>query len=314
MSYINHVISTMDEKLTSGYRPSNRPDHYGADFISKDKLQNTPRGVDIVAIADGIVGDSSIGGVYKGGEIGCTVAIQHDGKILSRYQHLRDGSIVVKNGERVKKGQKIGVMGNTGYCISYDTTVPPEYRGTHLHLGIKKNSTAYNNGDYVDPIPYLTGAKTIGAGTAAPPAVPDIPNVGNYMGDILFTNIKAYINGKQIALSTSDSKQNLPLIVVEDLAEYGFDVVYNNADRTLKVRRNKNKEAAGMYVEAMPDNVKSGDFKCKYVYTDIKTFLDGEQVSSYCIDGVTLIDAELLGRYGWVAWDGEERELWVALV
>ena len=74
---------------------------------------------------------------------------------------MRLNSVVVKEKQKVKKGQVIGVMGNTGNCVSSNTAIPPEYRGTHLHLGIKENSTAWNNGSWVNPIPYLAGAKII---------------------------------------------------------------------------------------------------------------------------------------------------------
>ena len=86
--------------------------------------------------------------------------LAHEGKILSRYQHMRVGSVPVKVGDKVKKGQVIGVMGNTGNCIS-SRNLPKEYLGTHLHIGIKENSTFYNNGSWVNPVPYLTGQKQI---------------------------------------------------------------------------------------------------------------------------------------------------------
>jgi hypothetical protein len=163
--YKNHVISTSDELLTSGFRPANRPDHTGCDFVDSKGQCNTPRGVDILAFADGKVVE-----VIKGSLVGNTVTIAHEGKILTRYQHMRDG-VKVKVGDTVKKGQIIGVMGNTGYCTSSNKSVPPEYRGTHLHFGVKENSTAYNNGVWVDPLPYLNGEKAV-AGRSANTAVP----------------------------------------------------------------------------------------------------------------------------------------------
>jgi len=160
MQYVNNVIATKDEVLTSGFRVPSRPDHNGVDFVDEKRMCNTKNGVGIVAIADGVVGDSSIGGVIKGAIVGNTVAIQHEGKILSRYQHLRDG-ILVKNGQKVKKGDIIGIMGNTGECWSTSLSIPKEFLGTHLHFSIKENSTSYNNGTWVNPIDYLTGKKTI---------------------------------------------------------------------------------------------------------------------------------------------------------
>jgi hypothetical protein len=54
---------------------------------------------------------------------------------------------------------------------------------------------------------------------------------------------------------------------------------------------------------------KPGTFKCKYLYTEIKTYLSGVEVESYAINGVTLIDFELLVKYGKLIWDGNAREI-----
>jgi hypothetical protein len=45
----------------------------------------------------------------------------------------------------------------------------------------------------------------------------------------------------------------------------------------------------------------------------IRTFLSGVQVESYAIDGQTLIDFELLARYGRVSWNESARELRLVL-
>lgn len=56
------------------------------------------------------------------GNAGNTVWIRHsynnEYDLLSRYCHLKDNSIVVKNGEKVTRGQKIAIMGGTyGYAV-----------------------------------------------------------------------------------------------------------------------------------------------------------------------------------------------------
>jgi len=149
MSYINHVISTKNEKLTSpfGIRPNptgtGTEMHYGIDVVDTNRLERT-RDVGILAVAGGTVVE-----VINGSLIGWTIAVLHDGKILSSYQHMKNGSIKVKVGDTVFKGEQIGVMGTTGRST-----------GIHLHFAIKENSTAYNNGIWVDPVPYLKGIKT----------------------------------------------------------------------------------------------------------------------------------------------------------
>ncbi|MDR1410482.1 MAG: M23 family metallopeptidase [Oscillospiraceae bacterium] len=57
-------------------------------------------------------------------------------------------TVAVKKGDKVKAGQVLGTMGRSGYCT-----------GLHLHLGLRKGST------WIDPLPYLTGAKALPGGT-----------------------------------------------------------------------------------------------------------------------------------------------------
>lgn len=59
------------------------------------------------------------------------------------YGHLEQ--ILVKVGQQVKAGDKIGTMGNTGFVVSDQTTksfwgeAPRQsHPGTHLHLGLRK--------------------------------------------------------------------------------------------------------------------------------------------------------------------------------
>ena len=57
------------------------------------------------------------------------------------YGHLLKG-ICVKNGDKVKKGQVIGFMGNSGYS-----------NGQHLHFELRRGANA--KGNSIDPISYL---------------------------------------------------------------------------------------------------------------------------------------------------------------
>ena len=83
---------------------------------------------------------------------GIEVIIKHNeinGTVYySRYVHLAPNSVVVKEGDKIKKGTKIANMGNTG-CST----------GTHLHFEL------YTDSGYVDPS-YLfkqcSGAEIVG--------------------------------------------------------------------------------------------------------------------------------------------------------
>jgi len=133
--------------------------------------------------------------------------------------------------------------------------------------------------------------------------------VGDPLGDVLYSDIVAFIDGYAIPTSI---KNGTTMVVVEDLLKYGFDVVWNGADRTLKIERNEKKVFKPLTVEKDTTH-KPGTFKCKYVYTDIKTYISGELIESFAINGVTLIDFELLARYGKLNWDGSAREIKLTL-
>lgn len=102
--------------------------HHGVDIFAK-------KGTPITAVIDGYVrtGTGGLGGKYiwlSGGMFGL-------GSARYYYAHLDD--FAVESGDKVKKGEVIGYVGNTGNA----RTTPP-----HLHFGI------YAGGP-VDPEPFL---------------------------------------------------------------------------------------------------------------------------------------------------------------
>jgi hypothetical protein len=144
--------------------------HNGADFTDAQRLERT-QDVGILAIADGMVVE-----VINGALVGWTVAVAHEGRILSRYQHMKNGSVRVKTGDKIKKGDTIGVMGTTGRSTAI-----------HLHLGIQENWSSGLNGWWVDPLPYLRGEKTIvGATSDKTPAAAAAPSLQKRAGETEF--------------------------------------------------------------------------------------------------------------------------------
>jgi murein DD-endopeptidase MepM/ murein hydrolase activator NlpD len=101
--------------------------HQGIDFSGRP-------GSAILAAADGVVTFAG----YKG-DYGRTIEINHGDDCFTRYAHSK--LIFVKQGDVVKKGQVIALMGSTGRAT-----------GTHLHFEI------YKHGRPVDPFIYLTQA------------------------------------------------------------------------------------------------------------------------------------------------------------
>jgi murein DD-endopeptidase MepM/ murein hydrolase activator NlpD len=109
--------------ITSQFEPSKK--HYGIDVVSKP-------GEMVSAALDGIVLYSS----YSM-ETGNVVIIQHRDNILTIYKHL--ARILKTSGNRVKSGEAIGVLGNSG---EYTT-------GPHLHFEIWYKGSAINPADYI---------------------------------------------------------------------------------------------------------------------------------------------------------------------
>jgi hypothetical protein len=131
------------------------------------------------------------------------------------------------------------------------------------------------------------------------------PEIGAPLGDVLYTDIIAYINGEAIPSYNIDGNT---FIIAEDLMRYGFNVAWDGEERTLKVLGwNANK--AFDPIPAEKETAASGAFKTNYFYTDIKTFVSGEEAEGFNIDGQTLIHFDLLAEYGMVEWDAQAREL-----
>ena len=80
-----------------------------------------PLGTDVVASGSGIVLEAAEKEAW-----GNLIIIQHDEEYTSYYAHL--DSMIVEKGNRVKTGQPIGYVGNTGYST-----------GPHLHYEVRKN-------------------------------------------------------------------------------------------------------------------------------------------------------------------------------
>ncbi|MGN5374490.1 MAG: peptidase M23 [Sphingomonas hengshuiensis] len=90
-----------------------------------------PIGTPVYATADGIVARAERAGGY-----GNLIEVNHGKGIATRYGHL--SKIIVRDHERVKRGQLIGLMGSTGRST-----------GSHLHYEVRIDGSAVN------PAPYL---------------------------------------------------------------------------------------------------------------------------------------------------------------
>ncbi|AVF28837.1 peptidoglycan DD-metalloendopeptidase family protein [Paenibacillus larvae] len=99
--------------------------HAGIDLVAY-------RGAPVSSIGDGKVVAANLSESY-----GNMVTIQHPNGLFTRYAHM--DSITVSEGQEVKKGQQIGVQGNTGNST-----------GTHLHFEVRRGND-FGQGTSFDP-------------------------------------------------------------------------------------------------------------------------------------------------------------------
>ena len=93
--------------------------HEGTDFVG-------PYGTPILATADGVVGRADYYGGY-----GNTVTLKHGYGYETLYAHMSE--VAVESGARVKRGDVLGYLGNTGRSS-----------GPHLHYGVYYKGEAIN--------------------------------------------------------------------------------------------------------------------------------------------------------------------------
>jgi len=129
--------------------------------------------------------------------------------------------------------------------------------------------------------------------------------INDPVGNVLHTDIKAYVNGEAIP---SYNISGETAVVAEDLMKYGFNVDWDGAARTLSiVSYDAGKPVSPLSVTA--NTGKPGDIAFPHLFTDIKTYINGEEVRSYNINGSTCIIIDDLSAYGAASWDGDAREI-----
>ncbi len=99
-----------------------------------------PIGTPIYATADGIVQRSE----WNSGGYGNLVEINHGQGIQTRYGHM--SRLIARPGQRVRRGDLIGLMGSTGRST-----------GSHLHYEVRIDGRAVN------PIPFMQSTESLAA-------------------------------------------------------------------------------------------------------------------------------------------------------
>lgn len=137
-SYKYRVTSPYGQRVLNGKSQF----HSGVDLVGAG-------GTAVCSVCDGTVLSSQIitDKSNRTWEWGNYVAVQAKDGAVIYYCHL--ASRAVKKGEKVKAGQRIGIMGNTGYSF-----------GAHLHFEVRRNNKAINAAEYLG-IPNTRGTYSV---------------------------------------------------------------------------------------------------------------------------------------------------------
>ena len=160
------VLTDVPDAVRSPFgapRDGGRREHHGIDIFA-------PRGTPVLAAADGIV--ARVGRSTRGGLHVWQRAEDEEGRRLGALYYAHLDSTEVLAGSRVRRGERLGTVGNTGNA----RTTPP-----HLHFGLYRRYLGP-----VDPAP-LVGERRVPAspvtiGHALPPWLAVRPAALNLRG------------------------------------------------------------------------------------------------------------------------------------
>ena len=128
------VLEKKECEITQGYNDN----HHANDIVGGGYTLDY-----VVAHSDGKVifcqdGYGNMKGSTGNASYGNCVKIDHGNGYATLYAHMRKG-LLVKNGDYVKKGQRLGYMSDSGNAY-----------GGHLHFEVWRNSTRINPTEFLD--------------------------------------------------------------------------------------------------------------------------------------------------------------------
>ena len=137
---MSRILKDKENLITQVYKPGI---HEGIDLVGNDHSCDY-----IISHSDGVV--VRLRNDYKttdkaGRSYGNFVKIQHANGYYTLYAHLKYNSIPIKNGDKVKQGDVIGYMGNTGHSI-----------GSHLHFEVRNK-----NDEKINPTAFISSGFNI---------------------------------------------------------------------------------------------------------------------------------------------------------
>ena len=127
------VLKSKSHRITQGYHSKHKAVDLVKYFSELDYITAHSDGV-VVGYRNNYATTDKYGNSY-----GNYVKIKHDNNYYTLYAHLGYKTVKVKTGDRVKAGDVIGYMGNTGHS-----------NGGHLHFEV------YRGDKLINPTTYLT--------------------------------------------------------------------------------------------------------------------------------------------------------------
>jgi len=163
---INPVKGASNKSIGSFYgdpRDAGKRKHEGIDIFA-------PKGTPVLAPADGVV--AQVGNSKLGGK----TVWMNDVKRGHSYYFAHLDSQMVRTGKKVKQGDVLGTVGNTGNA---------KYTPSHLHFGVYQRTSK-------DPIAYIRTMEKL---------------VNEITPDTLFQSLVFRVNKKHVALHSGPSKK-----------------------------------------------------------------------------------------------------------
>lgn len=128
--------------------------------------------------------------------------------------------------------------------------------------------------------------------------------VGDVIDQAVYTDIVAKINNHDIA---SFNINGYTAVIAEDLVHYGFNVRWAEAERALYITKSNSTTITSTYIAPIVSSSQVGKKAYNVLYTDIKTYVNGKTVTSYNINGRTIIYINDLADFGSVNWNEANR-------
>lgn len=131
---MSRLLKNKKNLITQIYKPGI---HNGIDLVgnnhSLDYIISHSNGI-VVNLRNNYKSNDNTGNSY-----GNFIKIKHENGYYTLYAHLKYNSIPVKIGDKVKRGDVIGYMGNTGHSL-----------GAHLHFEVRnKNDIKIDPTDFI---------------------------------------------------------------------------------------------------------------------------------------------------------------------